>query len=44
MKFDELHMYLDKHKHEDFNVQYNYEHKYITIYFNDDYPIKTKHK
>ena len=42
MTFNELHNYLDMKNHEDFNIYYNYQHKYITIYFNEEFPIKNK--
>lgn len=38
MKFEELHKILDKEDHKDFNISYNYQHKYMTIYFKDDFP------
>lgn len=40
MTFEELHKILDKEDHNDFNISYNYQHKYMTIYFNDEFPIK----
>lgn len=40
MTFENLHRILCMEDMEGFNISYNYQHKYMTIYFNDEFPIK----